>query len=888
MPEVGAAIFGGNMNHRVNQCPTPQHCKNKIPLYSQNIMSNKDPVNKSEYQELNQRVKELEKELESTRRILSHQKSSGSGYGRLLENLGKIDRTIKRETDIEPMLRGVLEAVSDIFGCDGAWVLFPCDPEAVSFSVPMAVNGSGNAGVKAPGLETAMTPGAADAMREALSSGMPLMYGKGTSTHLPYGNGGRIGVKSEMLKAIHPKIGKPWLFGIHHCSDSRVWTMEEQNLFDVIGRRISDGLTCLLTLGKLKRNEQQFRAVFEQAAVGVALCDSKTGKFVKVNKKYADIVGYPIDDLCRLTFQDITHPDDIHKHVDDFQQLVENRIEAFTLDKRYCRKDGSVVCGRITVSPLWKQGETPNYHMAILQDITEQTKAEIDLKNSENRYKNIFNNLLDVYIETDLEGTILELSPSAEKMSGYEREALIGTKVLDYYADKEKRDELLSLLFANGMVTDFEADGIHKDGHRVPFSMTARLVKDPRGNPIKLIGMLRNLEERKKAEMKLQQVQKLEAIGTLAGGIAHDFNNILSGIRGYSQLAGMHLCNPDQAKEDLEAVQKAGEKATELVQQILTISRQSTHNKEPLEVHVVVREALKLLRATLPSTIRIKTNIRSGSAIMGDPTQIHQVVMNLATNAYHAMIDGKGVLSVGLKEISILDKSPSPDLDLPPGRYLRLDVSDTGRGMDSTLVKKIFDPYFTTKDPDKGTGLGLAVVLSIIEEHKGKINVHSTPGAGSSFHVYLPIIVESENPRILEKENETPARGSETVLLVDDDDAVLGMTRGILMELGYTVAAFSDAAEAFHTYARDPIKFDIVVTDMTMPGMTGFELSKRIFEMTPDQPIILCTGFSESVNKEKALSIGIVEYLEKPIMIRELARVLRSVLDQSKPNIARA
>lgn len=698
---------------------------------------------KPDYYELMQRVKTLENKLASTKHILTQHKSSHRCYRLLLENLGKIDRAIKQEIDIEQMLKAVLETVFGIFRCDRAWILYPCDPEAGSFCVPMEVNRLGYPGANVLKLKVQMTSGNAQAMREALASDRPLMHGKGTGMAWVKEDGGRFGVQSEMLKAIHTKRGKPWLFGMHQCSHARVWTAEEQHLFNEIGCWISDGLTSLLAFRKLKENEQLFRAVFEQAAVGVALCDSKTGHIVKVNKKYSDIVGYGIDELCQSTYLDMTHPDDIDKHFGDFQLLIENKTAEFALNRRYCRKDGSVVWGRMTVSPMWKKGEAPDQYIAILQDITEQKKAENKLKSSERKYKDIFNNLLDVYIETALDGTILEASPSAEELSGYQKEELIGTKVQDHYADKEKRDELLKILFSKGMVRSFEADGIHKDGRRVSFSMTARLVKDSMGHPVKLIGMLRDITEQKKAAMQLQRVQKLETIGTLASGIAHDFNNIMSGILSYAQLAKMHLNNPDEAENDIAGIQKAGEKATELVHQILTLSRrQSNHQKKPLEVYIVVQEALKLLRAAIPATIKIKETIASKAKVMANSIKIHQVIMNLATNAYHAMKDKKGILSIGLKEISISKKYHLPELDLSPGKYLRLDVSDTGCGMDSTLMKKIFDPYFTTKEPDKGTGLGLAVVLSIVEEHKGKINVRSKSGAGSSFHVYLPILEE--------------------------------------------------------------------------------------------------------------------------------------------------
>ncbi|MBI9047738.1 MAG: response regulator, partial [Anaerolineaceae bacterium] len=370
-------------------------------------------------------------------------------------------------------------------------------------------------------------------------------------------------------------------------------------------------------------------------------------------------------------------------------------------------------------------------------------------------------------------------------------------------------------------------------------------------------------------------------IGTLAGGIAHDFNNILAGIFGFSQLAKKHMDDPDKAKKYIDKIFKGAQKAAELVQQILTVSRKSIHEMKPVHVYTIINDALKLLRASIPTTIEIKEYIVSKATVMGDSTQIHQIAMNLCTNAYHAMLGKGGVMSVSLKEIEFSQGDCIPGLDIKPGKYLSLEVSDTGSGMDSRTVKRIFDPYFTTKGPGKGTGLGLAMVFSIVEEHKGYIHVQSNPGLGTTFYVYLPIIDEPISPPML-KEKEVQLYGRETIMFVDDEGTLREMMSEILKALGYLVYSFSNGTQAFNAYKKDPFLFDLVITDMTMPGITGFEMSQKILKLRPEQPVVLCTGYSESIDRERAITMGVTEYVEKPFVINKLAKVIRKVLDDVK------
>jgi CheY-like chemotaxis protein len=334
------------------------------------------------------------------------------------------------------------------------------------------------------------------------------------------------------------------------------------------------------------------------------------------------------------------------------------------------------------------------------------------------------------------------------------------------------------------------------------------------------------------------------------------------------------------ARSNLAQVLKAANRAKGLVNQILTFSRQSEQERKPLKIQPIIKEALKLLRASLPSTIEITQNIdKESGAILADPTQIHQVIINLCTNAYHAMREKGGVLEVILTEVDADSTDLTFNPDLSPGPYLRLTISDTGHGMDRIVMERIFDPYFTTKDLGEGTGMGLAVVHGIVRSHSGDITVYSEPGKGTTFHVYLPRIdTGAIAPETVSTE---PApKGKERILLVDDEEQIVLMVRQMLEGLGYHVTARTSSVEALGAFRAKPEKFDLVITDQTMPNMTGAELAQKLMGIRADIPIILCTGFSEVITEDKSKAIGIREYVMKPVIRSEIAKTIRRVLDK--------
>jgi len=396
----------------------------------------------------------------------------------------------------------------------------------------------------------------------------------------------------------------------------------------------------------------------------------------------------------------------------------------------------------------------------------------------------------------------------------------------------------------------------------------------------------KKVEERTKelarSERQLQQVMKLQAIGTLAGGIAHDFNNILFPIVGYTELTMDDIPKDSQAWKNLEEILKATHRAKELVKQILTFSRQGSHERKPLKVQFLIKEALKLLRATIPSNIDIETRVDENCGpINGDPTQIHQVIMNLCTNAYHAMQATGGKLEVELKEVDISYEKSVESVGMKVGPHLALTVKDSGCGMDQSVMERIFEPYYTTKEQGKGTGLGLSVIHGIVKNHGGDISVSSQPGNGATFTVYLPLIDEID---MEPEEVETPSatQGHENILVVDDEKQVVDIEQQILERIGYKVTTKTDSEEALAEFASLPDHFDLVITDMTMPKMTGDQLARKLMDIKPDIRVILCTGFNGAITEEKALAMGIDKFVMKPIVKDELASTVRAVLDSPK------
>ena len=435
---------------------------------------------------------------------------------------------------------------------------------------------------------------------------------------------------------------------------------------------------------------------------------------------------------------------------------------------------------------------------------------------------------------------------------------------------------------------EFEINPADGDPPVRTIKSTAELLRDNHGQPRKVVGVIQDISKWKKAETEkikltnqLRQAQKMEAIGTLAGGIAHDFNNILAAIIGFCELAFFDVEDGSDVQNDLNEIYAAGHRAKDLVKQILAFSRQSEEEIVPVQVKSIMKEIVSLLKASIPSSIEIKTFIESKSFIKGNPTQIHQVILNLCTNAAYAMEENGGILMLSLKDVEIKEPlSVNPLYEIMPGKYLEIVVSDTGEGIAPDVMDSIFEPYFTTKPHDEGTGLGLALVHGIVHSCAGAVTVSSEVGKGSVFKVLFPVI-EIKKSQLTDVIEELPT-GTERILFVDDEMSITRMVERALRQLGYSIVVQTSSLAALEMFQSGPDEFDMVITDMTMPKMSGEKLAMALLEIRPELPIILCTGFSKNISEQKALNAGIRAFLYKPVNTTELAKTIRTVFDEAK------
>jgi PAS domain S-box-containing protein len=477
----------------------------------------------------------------------------------------------------------------------------------------------------------------------------------------------------------------------------------------------------------------------------------------------------------------------------------------------------------------------------------------------------------------------IRLSRNYEQMLGRPIEEILGKTM----------EELFPAELAQGMIADDLS--VLKGGRSIKVvedlnGRTFETTKFPIqqvGKPPMLAGFTIDITERRQAddqreklEAQLRQAQKMEAIGSLAGGIAHDFNNILSVIIGNAEILKMTDISFSSIDE-VDQILVASKRARDLVRQILAFSRQGEQQKILMSLKPVVKETIEFLRASIPSSIQLKHYINpDAGTILADPTQVQQVLMNLCTNAAQAMEKDGGVLRVELDNIQLSEKDKLIDPEAEPGNYLRITVSDTGHGIAQEVLPRIFDPYFTTKGPDKGTGLGLAVVHGIVRSHGGIVKVYSEVGKGTAFHVFFP-----RSDGAVKKEEKAEQKlpiGIERILVVDDELHLLEMYQRMLGLLGYLVDTRASPIEAIEALRSNPMKYELILTDMTMPQMNGFNLAKKIMEIRPGLPVVLCTGFSDQINEEKARSAGILGFLLKPVLFHDLANTLRKALDESK------
>jgi PAS domain S-box-containing protein len=672
------------------------------------------------------------------------------------ESMDRINQAIQGgANDLDRILKDVLDVCLAIFDSDRAFLVYPCDPDAPSWRVPMERTRPEYPSNLPPGETVPMGPDVRRVCEITLSAKGAVSFGPGGDFPASEDFWEKYGFRSQIVIALHPKVGKPWQFGLHQCSDARVWTTEEANLFEKIARRLTDSLTSLLMYRDLRKNEAFLNSIVENIPDTILVKDAEELRFLSVNRAGEKLLGFSKEELIGKNSFDLV-PED--------------------LAKLYAESDRLALVGRKMV------------------EVPEET---IRNKAGEPR--------------------------------------VIQTKKLPVL---DEHGNLQHLLIISKDITDF-----------------------------------------RKLQAQLNQAQKMEALGTMSGGIAHDFNNILQPMLGYCEFLKEDLPPDSPQQKFVEGIFESGLRAKDLVNQILAFSRQSDRQMISVRIAPIVKEVVKLCRSIIPSNIEIRQDVPSTCApVLADPTQIHQVIMNLMINGYHAMEDTGGRISVSLTETR-LNAEALKGTDLKAGRYAMLSVTDTGCGIEAPLLEKVFEPYFTTKAQGKGTGLGLSVVYGIVKEHGGTINVSSEVGKGTTFDVYLPQTVGSGEEEKTGQVEHQQVSGNERILLVDDEAIIVALERQMLGRSGYEVSSCSNGREALTMFKADPDAFDLVITDMNMPNMTGDQLTRELIAIRPDIPIIICTGFSEKIGRDEARAMGVKAFVMKPVTVSEMTRKVRMVLD---------
>jgi len=633
---------------------------------------------------------------------------------------------------------------------------------------------------------------------------------------------------------------------------------------------------------KLRDTKEKFQSLFSNIPGMVYRGKSDWTTSIISNSEM--LCGYSVDEFNTQTVNwiELIHPDDKKLVIEE--PIKQQRKQKHTVQEyRIFTKDGSIRWVSDHKTFVFKKDGSFFGVDGIVFDITDRKKAEENHRKTRDYLEGLINFANAPILVWDHEAKITRFNHACERLTGYEAQEIIGKNFSLLFPETSKAKSLINVLdtLKGQYWVSEEIPVLCKDGNsRSVLWSSANMYSTDGTSHIATIAQGHDITDRKHLEKQLIQAQKMEALGSLAGGIAHDFNNILSAIIGYAELAKMKIEADSEIKDDIKEVLLASDRAKNLVKQILAFSRQGKDEQIPVQMGLIVDEALNLLKSSLPSIIDIRKNIQSKSIILIDPTQLHQIIMNLGTNAAYAMMEKGGVLEVTLTDVSLDSDFVSTHQGIQPGAYLKLSVSDTGHGMTNEIQSRIFEPFFSTKPVGEGTGMGLSVVYGIIKNCGGTITVYSEPDKGTTLNVYFPII-ES-------KEDEKPVkdmiiyRGSEHILIVDDEKSILDSTKKILEMLGYVVDIRVSCLEALELFKVMPDKFDLVITDMTMPQMTGDMLAQELTKIRPDIPVILCTGFSEKIARGKAELMGIKAFLMKPLLTEKMSRTIRMVLDEAK------
>ena len=625
---------------------------------------------------------------------------------------------------------------------------------------------------------------------------------------------------------------------------------------------------------ELEQSREKYSHLYDFAPIGYFTMTEK-GIMDEANLTLAFMLGVTRTDLLGQPFPSFVLKEDQNIFYKHRQRLLETQAPG-TCELRLVKTSGDTFYAQLECIVLKNKEHDLTQIRVAVSDITERKQVEAD----RNQLLAAVEQAGESIIITTLDGTIQYVNPAFERMTGYLKQDSVGRNprfLQSGFQDKSLYKNLWDTILSGNQWSGRMINK-RKDGPFYVSNCSISPVMDPKNNLINFIWIAKDITKETELEKKIAQAQKMESIGILAGGIAHDFNNILSAIIGFTELALDEVEKDTAIEDDLKEILVGGLRAKDLVKQILSFARQSDEIINPLRIDVIAKEVLRFIRASIPSTIEIDSDIQSDSLIMGNPTQIHQIFMNLCTNSAHAMKENGGVLRVSINNVET-DKNPEvKDMGLEEGNYIKIKVSDTGTGIPPAIIDKIFEPYFTTKKVEDGTGMGLAMIHGIVENYGGKIMVESTLGKETIFTLYLPITQKDEGyqPHEVKK---LPS-GTERILIVDDEAPILKIESRILERFGYTVTASISSVEALELFRSHPNNFDLVITDMTMPKMTGEKLAAELIKIRPDIPVILCTGYSQKPSDKNSGAKGIRKVISKPIAMDDLLKSVRKVFDE--------
>ncbi|MFH1112810.1 MAG: PAS domain S-box protein, partial [Pseudomonadota bacterium] len=799
---------------------------------------------------------------------------------RFFESMDRINRAIQGTNDLERMMSGVLDIVLSIFDCDRACLMYPCDPQASSWTCSMERTKPEYPGTLALGLKIPMDEEVAETLRIMLGSDGPVKFGPGTSFPLPRHASERLGFKSFMSMALHPKVDKPWQFGIHQCSYARIWTHEEERFFQEIGRRVEDALSAMLAHRNLQDNMEKLEEAQRIGHIGYWDRDI-AGNRISLADETCRIFGISRQGSAAGLEQWHEHWLTL-LHPEDRERVNRAYVEALASGPRYntayriVRPDGEVRHIHSEANVTRDESGRAIRMLGMMQDITGYKRAQEAASRANKDWEQTFNAIPDMVMVLDRRHRILRANKAMAAVLGRPEEELKGRFCFELVHDAKQPPAFCphSVLLQDG--TEHCAE-VFEPTLRRSLDVRVSPLSDETGTVIGSVHVIRDVTEQKNLQKQLLQAQKMESVGTLAGGIAHDFNNLLQIILGYSDMLLFKKNPGDPGYDELNSIRLAGKDGAELAKRILAFSRRLDPKTRPVNLNNEIVRVQKMLERTVPKMIRIELLLADNlMTVNADPGQMEQILLNLAVNAQYAMPDG-GRLTIETANVTLDADYSRTHLHVEPGRYVLLSVSDSGCGMDKEVLEHIFEPFYTTKGVDEGTGLGLAMVFGIVKSHKGHIICYSEPGEGTTFKIYLPAVFREieRDPAVT---RQLPAFGTETILLVDDEKAIRKLGEGMLRMAGYTVLTAADGREALEIYRAAQDRIALVLLDLMMPEMGGKQCLEELFKINERAKVVIASGYSANGPTKDALARA-KGFINKPYQVRDLLAVVREALD---------